>query len=462
MSFFFFVFSFLSTRELTAWIQAKYVEQRFRPTPKTAAEWARFEAEDARLLFSSPSSSSSSSSAAAIRPSATVRGLPAATPARRLHTLPSRIKSCDDGASASLSAAFRPIGDELWPSTTSASAEAMPAEAETAATPRRRSSAKLTKRDIERGWDSIQSEWRVGETDREELVKLQQLERKRMIDEAKQRKKAKGRLERRSVTMLSFTSPFSSSSSSSSPFSSASSSSSSSSSSSPSSLSSSSSYSSAPSTSSEQNKKKSEGRMKRLSRDLTALFSSSTDALLGRKGSSAGENEQRKHVARRRSVSVSSSSSSSASASASALSSAPVIMVGGSMKIPPAKPSDDGEEETITLFRQRKTTRKSERRAKSEDDTGKTEKNEKEKTTVKGKSASEKGKQLRGQASPRGKDFIEKPSREAADEKKKKKVEVREKKEKSPKMKAKTAKPSGDGAPPITEDTHHRSTKRRL
>jgi hypothetical protein len=136
-------------------------------------------------------------------------------------------------------------------------------------------------------------------------------------------------------------------------------------------------------------------------------------------------------------------------------------MVGGSMKIPPAKPSDDGEEETITLFRQRKTTRKSERRAKSEDDTGTTEKNEKEKTTVKGKSASEKGKQLLGQASPRGKDFIEKPSREAADEKKKK-VEVREKKEKSPKMKAKTAKPSGDGAPPITEDTHHRSTKRRL
>ncbi|ELR14750.1 uncharacterized protein ACA1_391070 [Acanthamoeba castellanii str. Neff] len=42
-----------SFEELTAWIQAKYVEQRFRPTPKTAAEWARFEAEDARLLCDS-------------------------------------------------------------------------------------------------------------------------------------------------------------------------------------------------------------------------------------------------------------------------------------------------------------------------------------------------------------------------------------------------------------------------
>jgi hypothetical protein len=276
-------------RELTTWIKAKYVDQAFRHTPRNFEEWAQFEADETLLTFDaslsspSPSSSSSISSSSSTSAAATNNSAASAKPtSRRLHTAPNRIKSCSIDSLHSTDKPPFATGSQFSPYHTTSGILSAVSVAETEATPPRRRSTKLTKRDIERGWDSIQSEWRVPETDREDLIKQQQLERKRMIDEAKQRRKDKARLDRRSITLLSFSSPSSSISSSSS-------SSSSSIKSAPlplPSLSSSHAPSRSSSGSLSAGEVKREGRMKRLSRDLTSFFTfSSTDALLGRKNS---------------------------------------------------------------------------------------------------------------------------------------------------------------------------------
>jgi len=196
---------------MAAWIKAKYVEQRFRhhPDPASLEEFAQFEADSALL-------------AAEASPEviAEEEGEPSVwgTETNGLNTWSNRgrVQSCNIAAfcwsnqaegttssqpSLSSSSSTSPYSRRRLSFSTkrnelSNSVIRAPSPSSDVEGANLRGSTRLTKKEVEKGWASIQSEWQVSETDREQMMKQQKQERKRMIGEAKQRKKERNLLRR--------------------------------------------------------------------------------------------------------------------------------------------------------------------------------------------------------------------------------------------------------------------------